>query len=131
MGWELPFEVVLGIVAVGVPAVVLLTHLSGSAPPPLDEAAVQALLAREAPTTTAVRIAIGTGGTCALATTDDGKVWVAWVMESHHAIRTVPPGGLSLAAAGVQVQLHDPGWPPRVVPLPGPGCAGWVEGQAA
>lgn len=117
MGWELPLEVVLGLVAVGVPAVVWLAHLTGGGRvAELTEERVREHLRHDEGVETADVVVGATlsGWPCALARTDQG-VWVAWAMESHLAARLVPPGGLRRVAGGLEVSVHDPGWPAVVL----------------
>jgi len=131
MAWELPLGVVLGVVAVGVPAVVWLTHLTGgSEAEPLSVSAVEALIVAEAGDAELVRVDLTADAAAALAQTTDGRQWVAWVMEGMHAVREVPPGGLVAAPEGVAVDVSDPGWPRRVVPLPAESRAHWVDPPA-
>jgi len=121
MTFELPLPLVLGMVAVGVPAVVLLTHLTGgSAARPLDERAITKLILQEDPERTVTSVQLADDRLSALARTDDGTVWVAWAMESLHAVRSVPPDGLTPRPDGLLCRLSDPGWPARTVKLADP-----------
>ncbi len=130
MAWDLPLEVVLGLVGVGIPLVVVLAHFTGgSTPHPLDEAHVRALLAIEAPESPMSTVQIADDGATALARTEDGRRWIAWAMESHPAIRQVTPGATVVESAeGIVVDLVDPGWPARTVPLSDAAArAAWLD----
>jgi hypothetical protein len=122
MAVELPLEVVLGMVGVGVPLVVLLAHLTGgSTPHPLAEAALRARIADEAPRATVEAVQIADDGAMALARTADGRIWVAWAMESHPSVRALPrTARLTETDAGVAISLADPSWPDRTVRLADP-----------
>ena len=121
MAWDLPLELVLGLVGLGVPAVVLLAHLTGgSATPPLTEASVRDRLTTETPNTPVVTVQIGDDGVTALARTSDGRLWVAWGMESHASVRSLPADALTATDSGIRVSLGDPGWPSRHVTLSDP-----------
>ena len=110
----MPLEVLGVLVGAGVPLAIVLAHLTGgSTHTPLDEDAIRAQLAELDPSATLAELLVCEGGQSALFTLADGRLGVAWPMERSLSLRLLCTWQLKESGQGLEVDLRDPGWPPR------------------
>ena len=129
MAWEMPLEWLAGMVGVGVPAAILLSHLQGGSRfVPLDAASLQELVAVELPGAAIQESLVCPQAHCALLALTDGRMAVAWAMEGHRALRTLE--GVKAATAspqGLRLDLGDPAWPARTLDCSPEQAQRWAE----
>ncbi|MCB9671440.1 MAG: hypothetical protein H6736_15995 [Alphaproteobacteria bacterium] len=117
MAWGLPLPVLVGVVGVGIPAVLAIVHArGGSVTPPLDARRVHDL-ARDHLDAAVEELTLATDGLTALLRLQDGTLAVAWAQEDQGAARSLEGASARPSPDGLLLVVGDPAFPTRPVPL--------------